>query len=78
MDCVSHMRITQGLAEAMLQRFENEDAVIPGILRTGLFTIGAKDNIDKDARCTKDLKEIMRSLSRYHCLKAKGKRATLE
>ena len=52
MDCVSHMRITQGLAEAMLQRFENEDAVIPGILRTGLFTIGAKDNIDKNARCT--------------------------
>ena len=53
--CVSYeriMRVTQGLGEAALHLFEQEGAVIPGSLRTGLFTIGAKDNIDKNARCT--------------------------
>ena len=53
--CVSYdriLRITQGLGEAALQLFEDEDAIIPGLLRHGLFTIGAKDNVDKNARCT--------------------------
>ena len=55
--CVSYeriMHVTQGLGEAALQEQEQEQegAVIPGSLRTGLFTIGAKDNIDKNARCT--------------------------
>ena len=50
--CVSYdriLRITQGLGEALLQLFHDDDAVIPGLLRTGLFTVGAKDNIDKNA-----------------------------
>ena len=53
--CVSYdriLRITQGLGEALLQLFHDDDAVIPGLLWTGLFTVGAKDNIDKNARCT--------------------------
>ena len=50
--CVSYGRIlsiTKGLGEALLQLFHDDDAVIPGLLRTGLLTVGAKDNIDKDA-----------------------------
>ena len=53
--CVSYDRIlyiTQGLGEALLQLFHNNDAVIPGLLRTGLLTVGAKNNIDKNALCT--------------------------
>ena len=49
--CVSHdriLRITQGLREALLQLFHDDDAVILGPLRT---KIGAKDNIDKNACC---------------------------
>ena len=46
------LRVTQGMSEASLRLFEEEGAVVPGNLRTGLFTIGAKDNIDKNARCT--------------------------
>ena len=45
--------ITQGLGEALLQLFHDDDVVIPGLLRTGLLTVGAKDNIDNNARCTK-------------------------
>ena len=51
--CVSYeriLRITQGLEEASLQH--DDDAVIPGLLWKGLFTVGAKNNIDKNARCT--------------------------
>ena len=44
--------ITQGLGEALLQLFHDDDVVIPGLLRTGLLTVGAKDNIDNNARCT--------------------------
>ena len=43
--CVSYeriLRITQGLGEALLQIFHDDNAVIPGILRTGLFAIAAK------------------------------------
>ena len=43
---------TQGLGEALSQLSHDNDAVIPGLLRTALFTVGAKDNIDKNARCT--------------------------
>ena len=53
--CVSYdriLRITQGLGEALLQLFHDDDAVIPGLFWTRLFTVGAKDNIDKNARCT--------------------------
>ena len=53
--CVTYDRIlwvTQGLSEASLSLFENDDAVVPGNLRCGLFTIGAKDNIDKNSSCT--------------------------
>ena len=32
---------TQGVGEALLKLFEDEDAVIPGLLRNVLFTIGA-------------------------------------
>ena len=32
--------------------FEHEEAIIRGNLRTGLFTIGAKENIDKNSRYT--------------------------
>ena len=55
--CVSYdriLRITQGLGEALLQLFEDDDAAIPGLLRTGLFTIGAKDNIDKNVSLSWD------------------------
>ena len=30
----------------------DDNAVIPGLHRTGLFTVGAKDNTDKNTRCT--------------------------
>ena len=53
--CVSYdriLRITQGLGEALLQLFHDDDAVIPGLIRTGLFMVDAKDNIGKNARCT--------------------------
>ena len=46
------LRITQGLGEALLQIFHDDNAVIPGILRTGLFAVAAKYNIDKNARFT--------------------------
>ena len=55
MDFASHdriLRVTQGLSEASLSLFENDDDVVPGNLRSGLFTIGAKDNIDKNSSCT--------------------------
>ena len=53
--CVSYdrvLRITQGLSEESIRLFEKEDAVVPGNLRKGIFTIGAKDNIDKNSTCT--------------------------
>ena len=53
--CVSYdkiLHITQGLGEALLQLFHDNDAVIPGLLRTGLLTVGAKNNIDKNTLCT--------------------------
>ena len=53
--CISNeriLRVTKGLSEATLNLFEHEEAVIPGNLRTGLFTIGAKGNVDKNSRCT--------------------------
>ena len=53
--CVSYDRVlhfTQGLGEASIQLFENEDAVVPGNLRKGIFTVGAKYNIDKNSTCT--------------------------
>ena len=45
--CVSYeriLRITQGLGIALLQIFHDDNAVIPGILRTGLFAVAAKYN----------------------------------
>ena len=39
------LRITQDLEEALLQLFHDDNAVFLGLLRTELFTIGAKDNI---------------------------------
>ena len=45
------LRITQGLAEASIEMFENDDAVLPGNMRQGIFTVGAKDNVDKDRSC---------------------------
>ena len=53
------LRVTQGFGEALLQLFHDDDAVIPVLLQTWLFTVGAKDNIDKNARCTN-------SKSHYH------------
>ena len=46
------LRITQGLGEALSQLSHDDDAVISGLLRTALFMVGAKDNVDKNARCT--------------------------
>ena len=46
------LRVTQGLSVATLNLLKLEEAVIHSNLRTGLFTIGAKDNIDKISRCT--------------------------
>ena len=46
------LRVTQGLSVATLNLLKLEEAVIHSNLRTGLFTIGAKDNIDKSSRCT--------------------------
>ena len=60
--CISYervLRVTQGLSVATLNLLKLEEAVIHSNLRTGLFTIGAKDNIDKSSRCTI-------SKSRYH------------
>ena len=60
--CISYervLRVTQGLSVATLNFLELEEVVIHSNLRTGLFTIGAKDNIDKSSRCTI-------SKSRYH------------
>ena len=56
--CISYDRVlhrTQGLGEALLQLFHDENAVISGLLRTGLFMVGAEDSIDKNARCTLSL-----------------------
>ena len=40
------------LCEATLNIFEHEEVVISNNLRIGLFTIGEKDNIDGNSRCT--------------------------
>ena len=53
--CVSYqriLRITQGLGEALLQIFHDDNAEVLRILRTGLFTVAAKYKIDKNSRCT--------------------------
>ena len=39
------------LCQATLNIFEHEEVVISNNLRTGLFTIGAKDNIDGNSTC---------------------------
>ena len=61
MDCVFHMiefyALHKVLARHLLQLFEDENAVVPGILKRGIFTVGAKDNIDKNSTCT---------ISKYH------------
>ena len=44
--CVSYGRILRITLEVLLQLFHVNNAVIPRLLRTGLFTVGAKDNID--------------------------------
>ena len=49
--CVSYdriLRMTKGLGEALLQLFRDNNS---GLLWTGLFTVGTKDNIEKNARC---------------------------
>ena len=53
--CISYdriLRITQGLGEAAIDMFEEDDYVVPGNLRKGIFTIGAKDNVDKNSSST--------------------------
>ena len=40
--------MTKGLGEALLQLFRDNNS---GLLWTGLFTVGTKDNIKKNARC---------------------------
>ena len=49
--CVSYDRLrrTQGLGEAFLQLFHDNDVVIPGLLWAGLFMAGAKDSNDKSS-----------------------------
>ena len=49
--CISYERIlgvTLGFSKAILDLFEHEEEVIQGNLRTSLFTIRAKGNIDKN------------------------------
>ena len=41
------LRVTQGLSEVTLNLFGHEEALTYGNLCIGLFTIGAKYNIDK-------------------------------
>ena len=51
--CVSYgciFRISQGLAEASIVMFEERNAA--SNMRHGVFTIGAKDIINKDSFCT--------------------------
>ena len=43
---------SQGSSEATLNIFEYEEAVIPGNLCTGFFTINEKDSLEKISRCT--------------------------
>ena len=53
--CVSYdriLRITHGLGEALLQLFQDNYVVIPRLLWTGLFKVGAKDKTDKNACST--------------------------
>ena len=47
--CDRILRMTKGLGEALLQLFRDNNS---GLLWTGLFTVGTKDNIEKNARCT--------------------------
>ena len=64
--CISNeriLRVTKGLSEATLNLFEHEEAVIPGNLRTGLFTIGAKGNVDNWRR--EILREICQSFNQH-------------
>ena len=52
--CISHeriLRVTLGLSKVTLNLFKHKKEVIPGNLRTSLFTIEAKDNMDKNSRC---------------------------
>ena len=42
----------QGWSETTLNLFEEEEAVIPGNICTCLFTIGGKDDIDKNLSWT--------------------------
>ena len=59
--CISYeriLRVTLGLSKVTLNFFKHKKVVIPGNLRTNLFTIEAKDNIDKNSRCT---------ISKSHC-----------
>ena len=53
--CIPYKRvlqITQYLYEKFRLSFHLNDAFLPGVLRKGLFTILAKDNIDKNAKST--------------------------
>ena len=49
------LRVTLGLSKATLNLSKHKKKVI---LRTSLFTVEAKDNIDKNSRCT---------ISKSHC-----------
>ena len=46
------LRITQSLGETLIQLFHDDDVVISGLLWTRLFSVGTKDNIGRNARCT--------------------------
>lgn len=46
------MQIEEWLATAVCERFEDDGVVAPTILRKGLFTVGALDNLDHDPSAT--------------------------
>ena len=46
------MQIEERLSTAICKRFENDGAVAPTILRKGLFTVGALDNLYRNPSST--------------------------
>ncbi|CAB3995763.1 Hypothetical predicted protein [Paramuricea clavata] len=46
------VQIEEWLATAVCEKFEDDGVVAPTILRKGLFTVGARDNLDRDPSAT--------------------------
>ena len=67
------LRVTQGLSEDILKLFEHEEVIILGNLHIGLFTNGAKDNMEQVChyfslllQWTLDKRDIMRNMLKFH------------